>query len=35
VSKLYTTGEVTLLAESGVPGDYNNDGSVDAADYVV
>jgi hypothetical protein len=32
VSKLCTTGEVTLLAF--LPGDFNNDGAVNAADYV-
>jgi hypothetical protein len=36
LSKLYTTGEVTLTAVPGViPGDFNNNGVVDAADYVV
>jgi uncharacterized protein YjbI with pentapeptide repeats len=36
LSKLYTTGEVTLTAALGVvPGDFNGDGSVDAADYIV
>jgi hypothetical protein len=34
-SKLYTTGEVTFLAAAGLPGDFNGDNSVDAADYVV
>ena len=34
LSKLYTTGDVTFLAAAGVPGDFNNDGSVDAGDYV-
>jgi hypothetical protein len=33
--KLYSTGEVTLMAISALPGDFNQDGSVDAADYVV
>jgi hypothetical protein len=33
-SQLYTTGVLSLDA-AGVPGDYNNDGTVDAADYVV
>ncbi|TWT37326.1 Secreted effector protein pipB2 [Posidoniimonas corsicana] len=33
---LYTTGEVTLLGVGGgLPGDFNNDGVVDAADYTV
>jgi uncharacterized protein YjbI with pentapeptide repeats len=35
LSNLYTTGEVTLAALSAIPGDYNNNGVVDAADYVV
>jgi uncharacterized protein YjbI with pentapeptide repeats len=35
VSNLYTTGEVTLVAVPGFPGDFNNNGVVDAADYVV
>ena len=35
LADLYTTGEVTLLAIPGLPGDFNQDGSVDAADYVV
>ncbi len=37
-SGLYTTGEVTFLAvadPSLVPGDYNGDGMVDTADYIV
>jgi uncharacterized protein YjbI with pentapeptide repeats len=34
LSKLYTTGEVTLLPVPGLLGDFNNDGLVDAADYV-
>jgi uncharacterized protein YjbI with pentapeptide repeats len=34
LADLYTTGEVTLLAIAGLPGDFNGDGSVDAADYV-
>jgi Tol biopolymer transport system component len=33
VSNLYTTG-VLAVAASGLPGDFNQDGSVDAADYV-
>ena len=32
--QLYTTG-VLGLAAAGVPGDYNHNGTVDAADYVV
>jgi hypothetical protein len=35
VSNLYTTGEVKFLAAAGLPGDFNNDNSVDSADYVV
>jgi uncharacterized protein YjbI with pentapeptide repeats len=35
LSKLYTTGEVTLTSQTPTPGDYNNNGVVDAADYVV
>jgi uncharacterized protein YjbI with pentapeptide repeats len=36
LTNLYTTGEVTLTAVPGiVPGDFNNDKRVDAADYVV
>ena len=35
LSKLYTTGEVTLAALPGFPGDFNGNGTVDAADYVV
>jgi uncharacterized protein YjbI with pentapeptide repeats len=35
LSKLYTTGEVTLVAAPFIPGDFNGDGSVDAADYIV
>jgi uncharacterized protein YjbI with pentapeptide repeats len=34
LSKLYTTGRVTMLATSGLPGDFNSDGRVDAADYL-
>ncbi len=33
LSKLYTTGEVTLTSVAPLPGDYNGDGIVDAADY--
>ncbi len=32
-SRLYTTG--SLVVTSGLAGDYNNDGAVDAADYTV
>jgi hypothetical protein len=35
LSKLYTTGEVTFAAASGVPGDFNHDGAVNGADFVV
>jgi hypothetical protein len=35
LSQLYTTGEVTLAALPAIPGDFNNSGIVDAADYVV
>jgi hypothetical protein len=35
LSHLYTTGEVTFLAASGLPGDFNGDGVVNAADYTV
>ncbi|MGE3240169.1 MAG: pentapeptide repeat-containing protein [Pirellulales bacterium] len=35
LSKLYTTGEATLLAVSKLPGDFNGNGIVDAADYSV
>src|SRR4051812_36082528 len=35
LSKLYTTGEVTLAAAPGFSGDFNGNGVVDAADYVV
>ena len=35
LSKLATTGEVTFLALSGLPGDFNHDGLVNAADYTV
>jgi hypothetical protein len=34
LSRLYTTGEIRLLPISPLPGDFNNDGLVDAADYV-
>jgi hypothetical protein len=34
ISQLYTTG-VLSVTSVGVPGDYNNNGLVDAADYVV
>jgi hypothetical protein len=35
LSTLYTTGEVTLTAVPGSPGDFNNNGIVDAADYLI
>jgi uncharacterized protein YjbI with pentapeptide repeats len=34
LSNLYTTGEVTLIDVS-LPGDFNHDGTVDAADYII
>jgi T5SS/PEP-CTERM-associated repeat protein len=33
-STLYTTGEIRV-ADASLPGDFNGDGSVDAADYVI
>jgi uncharacterized protein YjbI with pentapeptide repeats len=35
LTNLYTTGEITLAAAPNLPGDYNNNGIVDAADYTV
>ena len=35
LTNLYTTGEVTLAPAPIIPGDFSNDGTVDAADYVV
>jgi uncharacterized protein YjbI with pentapeptide repeats len=35
LTKIYTTGEVTLAALPAIPGDFNGNGAVDAADYVV
>lgn len=35
LSNLYTTGEVTLATVPSLTGDFNHDGTVDAADYVV
>lgn len=35
LSNLYTTGEVTLTALAAIPGDFNNNGAVDAADFIV
>ncbi len=35
LSNLYTTGEVTLFALPSLQGDFNDDGTVDAADYTV
>jgi hypothetical protein len=34
-SQLYTTGVLSVAAAPGLPGDFNNDGIVNAADYVV
>jgi hypothetical protein len=34
-SQLYTTGALSVESAVGLPGDYNDDGAVDAADYVV
>jgi hypothetical protein len=34
-SQLYTTGVLSVAAAPGLPGDFNNDGTVNAADYVV
>jgi hypothetical protein len=34
-SALYTTGVLSVAAAPGLPGNFNNDGSVDAADYVM
>lgn len=34
-SQLYTTGVLNIVTFAGVVGDYNNNGAVDAADYVV
>jgi hypothetical protein len=34
-ANLYTTGVLAVVAVAGVPGDYNGDGVVDAADYTV
>jgi hypothetical protein len=33
-SQLYTTGVLSVAAAPGLDGDFNNDGAVDAADYV-
>jgi hypothetical protein len=35
LTNLYTTGEVTLIAVPSLPGDFNHDGTVDAADYII
>jgi hypothetical protein len=35
LSKLYTTGAVTLLQAPHIPGDFNQNGVVDSADYVI
>ncbi len=34
-SQLYTTGVLSVAVAPGVPGEYNNNGTVDAADYVL
>ena len=34
-SHLFTTGVLSVVAATGVPGDYNGNGIVDAADYTV
>jgi T5SS/PEP-CTERM-associated repeat protein len=34
-SQLYTTGELSVTGPAGLPGDYNQNGTVDAADFVV
>ena len=34
-SQLYTTGVLSVVVSAGIPGDYNNNGSVDAGDYLV
>jgi hypothetical protein len=34
-SSLYTTGVLSVVTAAGIPGDYNGNGVVDAADYVV
>jgi autotransporter-associated beta strand protein len=34
-SSLLTTGELSVIAVAGMPGDFNEDGIVNAADYVV
>jgi uncharacterized protein YjbI with pentapeptide repeats len=34
-SSLYTTGDVMLLAIPDLAGDFNHDGTVDAADYII
>lgn len=33
VSQLYVNGQIVAIAAPALPGDYNNDGAVDAADY--
>jgi hypothetical protein len=35
VSQLYTTGRISVATTDILPGDYNRDRSVDAADYVI
>jgi T5SS/PEP-CTERM-associated repeat protein len=34
-SQLYSTGVLSVASAPGLPGDFNNDGTVNAADYVV
>ncbi|QDU56695.1 autotransporter-associated beta strand repeat-containing protein [Aeoliella mucimassa] len=34
-SNLFITGELSIIAAAGLPGDFNNDGMVDLADYTV
>jgi hypothetical protein len=34
-SLLYTTGVLSVIGSTALPGDFNHDGSVDAADYIV
>jgi autotransporter-associated beta strand protein len=35
ISQLYATGVISVAAAAGLPGDFNLDGKVDAADYVL
>jgi T5SS/PEP-CTERM-associated repeat protein len=32
--QLYSTGVIRVVADAGLPGDFNNDGAVNAADYI-